>query len=151
MQLIQLYQNPQKTTALYVPEEDEFITVQLTGNVDHENYKALFEKLYQYVGLYKYRNIVYDLKALTSTEEHSRTWFVTSFLPRVIKNMGTGFKTAVIRPENEFENASLAFLVQLSRSLGFTNSIYFFASRAQAIEWILDKRTPSLNADEVRG
>lgn len=65
--------------------------------------------------------------------------------------MGTGFKTAVIRPENEFENASLAFLVQLSRSLGFTNSIYFFASRAQAIEWILDKRTPSLNADEVRG
>lgn len=149
MKLIQIYTNVQGTAAVFLPEEEEFILIRLRGKVDHASYKAVFENLYQYIGIYKYKKVIYDLKGLTHTEEQSRTWFVTSFLPKVIRNLGTGFKTATIRPENEFENASVDFLTELGRNLGFTNTIRLFTSKEQAIDWILDKKTPSLSSDEV--
>ncbi|QHT70712.1 hypothetical protein GXP67_30720 [Rhodocytophaga rosea] len=140
MKLISIYENDQATTALMIPEDDDFVLVQLSGAVDHESYKMVFDKLYQIIAVYKYRNVIYDLKSLTNTEEHSRSWFVTNFLPKVIKNLGTNFRTATIRPENTFEGSSVDFLTELSQKLGFTNAVCSFDSREQAINWILDKK-----------
>jgi hypothetical protein len=139
MKLISIYQNDQETTGIWIPEDDDFVLVQLSGVIDHESYKAVFDKLYQIIAVYKYRNVIYDLKELTQTEEHSRSWFVTTFLPKVIKNLGTNFRTATIRPNNTFEDSSVDFLTELSRKLGFTNAVNSFDDRQQAISWILNK------------
>jgi hypothetical protein len=92
--------------------------------------------------VYKYRNVIYDLKELSFTEEHSRSWFVTNFLPKVIKNLGTHFRTATIRPENTLEGSSVDFLTELGQKMGFTDTVCSFDNREQAIYWILNKKSP---------
>lgn len=141
MKLIPIYQNDQNTTSIWIPEDDDFVLVQLSGAVDHENYKAVFDKLFQIITVYKYRNIIYDLKELSYTEEHSKAWFATMFLPKVIKNLGTNFSTAIIRPSNSFEGSSVDFLTELGQKLGFTNTVCSFDNRDQAIYWVLNKKS----------
>jgi cephalosporin hydroxylase len=136
MQLQLLFENDEKTTALFIAEEEALLVVRFSGAVEHETYKAALEKLYKAITVYKGRKIVYDLQDLTYTDMQSRAWYATNFLPRIIKNFGLVFRTAIIQSANEDENLSVEFLAKVGSNLGFRDSIRLFKSREEALLWL---------------
>jgi hypothetical protein len=144
MELQLLYQNNENTTSLFFSEEDALIVIRLSGAVEHESYKATLEKLYNTINVYKYKNIVYDLKDLTQTDMQSRAWYATSFLPRVIKNFGLNFRTAVVKSSNKYESMSVDFLTKVGSNLGFKANICFFDTKEEAYSWIKEKKAVSI-------
>jgi hypothetical protein len=144
MNLQLLYQNNDKTTSLFLSEEDALIVIKLSGEVEHESYKAALEKLYNTITVYKYKNIVYDLKDLTRTDLQSRAWYATSFLPRVIKNFGVNFRTALVKSSNKYESMSVDFLTKVGSNLGFKDNIRYFDTKEEAYHWIREKKALSV-------
>lgn len=136
MDLQLLFENDEKTTALFIAEEEALLTVRFSGAVEHESYKAILEKLYKAITVYKCRKIVYDLKDLTYTDMQSRTWYATNFLPRIIKTFGLVFRTAIIQSTNEDENLSVEFLTKVGSNLGFKDTIRSFKTWEEAIHWL---------------
>lgn len=139
MDLQLLYENDERNTSLFISEEDALIVVRFSGAVEHESYKAVLEKLYQAITIYKGRRIIYHLKDLTHTDMQSRSWYATNFLPRIIKNFGLDFRTAIIRPTNENENLSVEFLTKVGSNLGFKKGICSFNSWDEALYWLTAK------------
>jgi uncharacterized protein YihD (DUF1040 family) len=140
MNLQLLFENNEKTISLFLSEEDALIIIRLSGAVEHESYKAAFEKLYNTITVYKYKKIIYDLKDLTRTDMQSRAWYATSFLPRVIKNFGLDFKTALVKSNNKYESLSVDFLTKVGSNLGFKENIRYFDTKAEALSWIREKK-----------
>jgi lysine/ornithine N-monooxygenase len=130
------YQSPDNSTALFLSEEKELIMVKLVGRVSHESYRALFEKVLEVLAARKYRKIIYNLAELTHSEIHSRAWFTTIFLPKVAKNHGMKFKTAVVKSANSYENATTQMLVKMGGTLGFNENIQLFSKLDEAERWI---------------
>jgi hypothetical protein len=140
MNLQLLFQNSEKTTSLFLSEEDALILIKLSGAIEHESYKQIFEKLHNAITVYKYRKIIYDLKDLRRTDMQSRAWYATSFLPRVIKNFGLDFKTALVKSSNKYESLSVDFLTKVGSNLGFKENIRYFDTKEEAYRWLIDKQ-----------
>jgi hypothetical protein len=136
MNLEKIYQNNEATASLSISEEEGIIIVKLSGVLDHENYKLVFEKLFNIIMVYKYRKIIYNLKELKRTEMQSRAWYATVFLPKVIKHFGLDFKTALITSSNKYESISIDFLVKVGSNLGFKDNVCMFDTQESAIAWL---------------
>ncbi len=147
MNLQLLYQNNAMTTSISLCEDEALIIVELSGAVEHEDYKEVFEKLYNAITVYKYKKIIYNLKELTRTDMQSRAWYATSFLPKVIKNFGLDFKTALVKSNNKYESLSVDFLTKVSSNLGFKENIRFFNTKEEALGWLTNNKivTASVN------
>lgn len=63
-----LFENDERTTSLFLSEEDAIIVIKLKGAIEHESYKAALEKLYKAITVYKCKKIIYDLSELTHTD-----------------------------------------------------------------------------------
>jgi hypothetical protein len=145
MDLQKNYQNSKGNISLFLSEEGECIMLKLSGNVVHEDFKEGCEKLYNLITVYKYRKLIFELKELTRTDMQSRAWYATVFLPRLIKNYGINFKSAVVESQNKFEQMSIGFLVKVSQNLGY-NDIQSFDNQQDAISWITKKpEIPSIS------
>lgn len=139
MDLQKNYQNSKGNVSLFLSEEDECIMLKLSGYVVHEDFKEGCEKLYKLITVYKYRKLIFELKELTRTDMQSRAWYATVFLPRLIKNYGLNFKSALVKSENKFEDMSIGFLVKVSQNLGYKH-IQSFNTQQEAISWITEKQ-----------
>jgi hypothetical protein len=74
----------------------------------------------------------------------SRAWYATSFLPRVIKNFGLDFRTALVKSTNKYESQSVDFLTKVGSNLGFKDNIRYFNTHEEAYSWIKEKKVLSV-------
>lgn len=133
--MITLFYNPTNTIILEYDNEYHFFMQTSKGKVSHEDYKAVNEALFKYIGEYDCRKILYNIREVTGTEIISRGWYVTIYLPKLYKKYGTEFYCAIVKSKIYFENMSAEIIYNAAIKLGVKGKIEFFDDIQKAMLW----------------
>lgn len=115
--------------------------VKFVGDIKLQPSKDTYGFLFKQVEETGFHKILFDLSKMNSTEIIGRAWFVSSFIPRVIKKFGTKFTPAIVNVPSKYEKVSVEIMIKGIQKLGMNISVKFTDTYAEAHEWLSGQNT----------
>lgn len=136
MEKITLFTIPDNELSIFFYPEQNILQTYVNGKIKHDIYKLCNEKALEYIREYQVTKIIYDQSDVVSTDLRSRAWYTGSYIPRIFKEFGSDFTSAIVKSKSSFENMTVDFMIKAAKTLGLKNEVVLHNNLDDALEWI---------------
>lgn len=122
-------------TRIEYDAEKGIIILRLLGEIQHEDYKHMWDTLLQEVTSRNLNKLLADQTGLEKSSMESKAWLVSKWFPKAKKSLGNDMKVALVSSKSLFTRIGGEYIVNAVKSMSKFD-IRLFRNAEAAMEWL---------------
>ncbi|WP_020530572.1 hypothetical protein [Flexithrix dorotheae] len=142
---IQLHQETEAMDTTSILEEPKvlieqgdnppFLSIKWKGKPEFPEFKFAYEHFLFFAENQNVHHLILDHIELEKNSIKAKTWFLISFIPRLVGALKFNLKVAIMVPETKYVDSKQKIIISTFRNLSRSLKIKAFETKEDAYEW----------------